>query len=419
MSTTTGAKLLANVLLFVLIARYWKPEEFGSFVFLFTISTTASLISDYGFSQSALVRIGRKPENIEHIATEIFCGKNTLTILLLAVFSIFSFLLDLKNSELGVLALLLIAATINSYTELLFSFLRGLGKYKKEATVSTIQNIAFSLLTFSILTLDGGPTSVSTAILLCRICFVVTAFRLVRKEGIKLRSLASIRHATRSLKDNFFFGLDSTLTNLFSNLDTLAVGSLLGHSAVGIYQAGMRLIQGANTFAPVITNVFLPTISKSSELGHASEAISKKLHTIMLISGSALSLPFISFPELIVGCLYGKDYKELEILLPWMGILLFLRYQAAAHGIMLAGLGFQATRALSYGIAIPVFIGSAFLLIPAYSLIGAITSSIVSVLTLHVIYIVKLRANNASTGFSAIGILITILTGLSFWLSTI
>ena len=81
MTLSSIFRLLAGVVLFIFLARFLGPEEFGRLMYGFTLATIAVLVIEFGFSQQLLRDIGKEPDQVLLIMGRVFLAKILLTLL--------------------------------------------------------------------------------------------------------------------------------------------------------------------------------------------------------------------------------------------------------------------------------------------------------------------------------------------------
>jgi O-antigen/teichoic acid export membrane protein len=180
--------------------------------------------------------------------------------------------------------------------------------------------------------------------------------------------------------------VDFALQSLFGQIDSVVLNFYLGPAAVGLYQAGMRLVLGGAQAANVLSNVFIPRISgvihNATQLQHEGQ----RLQTAFITVGALFGLILAIGAEPIVYVLFGEKFKALIGVLPWFGLLFFVRFVASAFGIMLTSAGRQRFRAKINAAQWVIILSTASLLIPKYGDIGWILSLTIGNLLLAIVY---------------------------------
>jgi O-antigen/teichoic acid export membrane protein len=153
----------------------------------------------------------------------------------------------------------------------------------------------------------------------------------------------------------------------------------------------MRIFLGGGQIANVLGNVFIPKLSGLHNDLTSFTAQAHKLQTAFVASGAAFGLSLAIAAEPIVNLLFGQAYKALVPMLPWFGLLFFVRFFAAAYGILLTSTGKQNLRAkanLFHWVAILL---SACWLVPMQGNIGWVLALTVGNALLAAIYVLAMR----------------------------
>src|SRR3569623_1571091 len=107
MTISNVARSLAGVVLFVVLARLFGPENFGRLIYGFTLASIAVLLVDYGFAQQLLREIGRSPSAVRRLMGKAFLAKLFLTGLTLTLCLLADIIFHGSNQESAIFWLLL------------------------------------------------------------------------------------------------------------------------------------------------------------------------------------------------------------------------------------------------------------------------------------------------------------------------
>ena len=78
---STLSRLVSNVVIFLLIARHYGPQLFGSFSSAHTLSMLYLLIADFGFDLLLTTEIAKNRENVSEIVNRFVPSKMVLIII--------------------------------------------------------------------------------------------------------------------------------------------------------------------------------------------------------------------------------------------------------------------------------------------------------------------------------------------------
>ena len=421
MALSTALRLLTGVVVFIVMARMWGPERFGTFMYWFTATSLSGLIVDYGFGQQLMREIGHDKTQTRRLLSGVFSAKYLLTAGMVSLFGLVSLSPWGQTQPLALFWVLLLACVASSFADTLNAAFRGLGQYHEETVIAAWVNFLHFGLVLGLLVLDYGVVAVATGFLISRILFLLLALRAYKRLVPVDDSVSEppLTVGIRNLKAGFPFAAEAAFTNFQSQADTLIVHHFLGASAVGIYQAGLRLMQGANTFAQVLSNVYLPAMASKVGDKNNLKILANRLFWQMLLLGTVSMLVFGFGAKIITHALYGTRYDELIQLMPWFGVLLLLRYVAASHGVTLSAVGLQSTRVAAIFFALVTLFTATYFLIPKFELLGMLFASIAAVACLYFVYALTLVLRGYPLGITKLNAAALIaVAGMTFFLIT-
>lgn len=340
-----GSRLLTSFFLFVVFARAWGPAEFGSFSFVFSVAALLVLIVEFGFQGYMLRELGARPEDKVFLIRDSFWAKAALVPLLLLLSIIVVQLLG-AAAPLGLVFPLLIAAIALSFADFFIAPLRALGRFDLETYITTGVNFFQFLLAVSAVWLGASASEAAWVLVGTRIFQMLITLFVLRREIPELRFLRpSFRTLKVTIRAAMPYGIDGFLTTAWVQIDVIFVRAIYGTQAVGLYAAGQRLVQAASSMAPVIGNVMIPRLARSSHTDLVQwRHDAKRSVAVMGVAGTVFFIPLFFANEFFSDIIFGGAYRELSKLLPFFGVLILTRFFASSIGILLTAAGMQAKR---------------------------------------------------------------------------
>jgi O-antigen/teichoic acid export membrane protein len=402
MGLSTVLRLLTGTVVFIILARAWGPERFGVFMYAFTLTSLASLVADYGFSAQLMREVARAPAQLGHAFASVMSAKLMILALVLAAAVLASVWRGASAGETAILWVLLVGGLIGSFAESYIAVFRGLNRYHEETVIMVWVNLLHVGAICLLLWLGSGVLGVAWGILGSRVLFLAMSWRTFRRMQPQLPGfqVGSAAEGWHYIKVGFPFAAESGFTNFQSQADTLIVNYFLGPVAVGVYQAGLRLMQGANSFAQVLSNVYMTAMAGKLDDAGAMKLFGNRLFYQMLLIGALCFLVFTIGAEPITRLLYGAKYAALVELMPWFGLVLLARYVAASHGVILSAIGMQSFRVAAIGGALAVLFAATAVLVPSMKLKGMLLSSLTAVIVLELLYVLSLSLRDMPRGLS-------------------
>lgn len=422
MALSTALRLLTGVVVFIVMARTWGPEKFGSFMYAFTVTSLIGLVVDYGFGQQLMREIGHNRNNTRESMAGVLAAKLMLTGGVAVLCAIAFMTPWVQFQSAGLFWILLATCVLASFAETYSCVFRGLGQYHEETIIAAWVNFLHFGVVLALLWMGFGVIAIALVFLASRLLFLLMSWRTYERIAPSNHEaeMAWLAKGLNNLRGGLPFAAEAGFTNFQSQADTLIVHYFLGPVAVGVHQAGLRLMQGANTFAQVLSNVYLPPMAKQRGDASGLKHLANKLFLQMLMLGVASLAVFGFGASVITHTLYGEKFQQLTALMPWFGVLLLLRYIAASHGVTLSAVGLQSTRVAAISTALVALFLSAYFLLPRFELLGMLCASIIAIICLYFVYAMTLVRRgfplgidklNATAFSAAIGLVIFFVSG--------
>lgn len=378
-----GEKLLRMFIgLFVgiWVARYLGPEQFGllsyaqSFVFLFTAIATLGLDS---IVVRELVRDNSQQQVLlgTSFALKLIGSLCILPLLWLGV------QFTSNDSYTNLLIFIIASGTIfQSFNVIDFYYQsRVMSKYVAFANtltlaVSSIIKIALILNQASLVAFALVGVFDTIILALGFIYFYIH------------KTQHSIRHwqfdrvvAKRLLKDSWPLIISSVMISLYMKVDQIMIKEMLDNNAVGQYAAAVRISEAWYFLPLAICSSLFPAIINakkvSEELYHQRL---KRLYSLMIWLGIAVSIPIMLLSDWLINLLYGSAYIGAGSILMihiWAGV--FVSIGIASSGwIINQNLQVYSTWNTIFGALLNIVLN--YFLISAIGITGAALSTLVA-----------------------------------------
>jgi len=392
MLASTILRFINSVLLLVVLARVWGPEQFGIFMYTFTMAGIIVILIDYGFNLQLVKDVAKNNHDVHRLTCQALSIKTFLTtaVLILGV----PIVISVKAFE-GyrlLIILILLSNILNSYGLIFNLSFRGMGKFNLEVMTVSWSTLLTFLIIGTLILSKQGPIIIALGLVIIKAFFMVhsliTYKKIIDEKKYYLSTFSSILEA---LYYGLPFAIHVALSTLYFSIDTIIIQHLLGPRNVGIYQAGLRVMMGGLVLADVLGNVYLNQMSKESANRQAMINLAKRMTRHFLMVGILGFICMIGFSELVVKLIYGIGFSYVISLLPLFGIVLLLRYMATSYGFILTVDDKQGTRTIGAGLSVIVSVSMNLILIPVFSLYGAVCASIITHIFLVSIYIFFVR----------------------------
>lgn len=340
MGLSSGVRLGTGLVLFILIARHLGPKEFGHYMFWYGTAALCSLLPNYGLANMLLKEIAQHPENVTNTLSATLSLRFTLSSIIFLCAMVSSVMVDRPELLLA----LLLAHLVEIISETLYVGYRALGHYDRESQLAACA----SILQFAFVIVAVITNQKTAVIALSHLAGKVAQLFLMLPISRRIFGTLSLQPIYKSFKlarRTKAYAIDNIFGSAFGNIDSIILRTFAGVDVVGIYQSGMRIFQGGNQVAPILGNVFLPEMAKQTLKKENNSRITLILQTSFLSYGLIFGLILAYFSDQIVDYAFGNNYNQLKTLLPLFGLLFYIRFFAAAWGVVLTATGYQGFRA--------------------------------------------------------------------------
>lgn len=408
----TVIRLASSICVFLYAAGVWRPEEFGAFMYSFSVSAMLVLCCEFGFSQQVLRDVGRAPGEISTVITRFLASKIWLSVAVLLAGGAYAFLSNALSDDRSLQFLsLLAAAIILSFSDLVFSALRALGRYGDELRVSTVTNGLTVVVLILVIAFGGTPLQLAVAILITRAFQFALVGRLFLAGWVSvsgLRSYGSLSNTRRTLQSGAAYASDVFVGAALLNLDMIIVSRMLGYLEAGVYQAAARLSQGVGVVFSVLASYFLPKLSaESASVGGSSGVSRTRFAWTSFALGIVLILGFLVAYLAYQRSPAGTTLHMASVLLPGFATLVMPRLLSGYLGVILTADGNQKLRAICYAVSLCMFVLLAYFFVGKLGTRGVLLAYAISYSTLALAFMVILwqRLPKLSAVFSAAAVI--------------
>jgi O-antigen/teichoic acid export membrane protein len=403
-------RLVANILLFMLIARFYGAKIFGQFTFAHTLATIFILFADFGFDVLLTTEIARDKKNTSSTFQTFFSLKFIFCLVALIGMWIVALTKDISFSSRTLILIFSFFVIFTALNNFLFALFKGYEQFKFETKISFITNVSLLVILIVLAVLNISIYIVAIAFVVTRILGLVismyTAFKVVPEITFRLH----FGNWSKVRSQVFVFGMQLLFGNLFFQLDTLLLSFWRSDSEVGIYQAVFKLIALPLVIPDVLINTLLPVLSRL----HAENSIHwQKLgylmnKTLVLVS-LPISLILFVYAAPIIKIVYGKSefYAAIPIL-KIFAIILLIRFFVETYALLLTTSGNQIKRmaVVICGTFLNLIIN--YFLIQKYGIWGAAITSLITNIAVGLGYII-FSYKMLTTNFITLRILIPII----------
>lgn len=397
MSVTVGSSLASQIGVVVVLADAFGVEGMGVYAFNFALASLFGLVSTFGFPVYLQRELSARIDRFDEIHNDALSLKVLIDVSLLALALIVPVIFTMDNVWL--FDQLLLARILFAYSNFLLVEFRVLDDFKAESLLTVLGNLFYFFGVAAVAYGGGDLFLVGSVLLLVRLLVLLLVLRVWSKLCPGRLFAFGCRRLTATFRKNIPYSMDQGVSEFLVHSVAFIVGFVLGEFALGIYQAGMRIVSGVLTLAGIVMGTF---VSKLTQLWVWDKQLYWKelRRASWLFHGVGICGFLILFfgGDLITHVLFGEAFIVLNDL--WLGFALYLgiRYFAATPGLILLTAGFQNIRvAINTGSTVLIVCLLPFVL-KWTELFGVITLLVVAMVFVTISYyavIINLKINSA------------------------
>ena len=380
-------KMSFGVVIVVLLSRYLTPSEFGLYNYTISIVSLFAAISALGLNDIVVRDLLEKSRSYTTLGsafvlriTGAFVG---ISLLLIAIYVLRP---NDENSKYMVLVL--------SFS-ILFKSSDTFKSYYESKTASksvvVVENTVFifSSLLKLLMIYEKAPLIIFIYLLLLEstLIFFFLIYVYNRQEKSLLYWEFSMIRSKELLKDSWPLIISSAAWIIYSKMDQVMIGQILGNREVGLYAAATNLSQISSFIPAIITFSIVPSIiqfrlSNRNYYNEKFQVIYNIVTTILFL----LALTITLFSKFIINLLYGENYLESSSVLTiqfWVVVLIGL---ATVSGRYLINDNYQKVTMSRHLLGVIINIPLNLILIPVYNIEGAAIASLISLFIVNYVF---------------------------------
>lgn len=385
---SVSSRLIANIIVFWLIARIYGPDQFGIFTFAHTTATLLILLADFGFDILLTTEISRARDQALNIFQNILSYKILFSILAFVIMWVFSFIgnySDETKISLQIFSFFLIFTTLTNFS---LALTKGFEKFGYESIVQLIANFSLVIIVITISFLKLNILIIATTFVLTRLLALLLSIYFNNKLLPQLSFKIHFPKEKEFHQKVLVFGFHLLFANLFFQIDTILLSLWKGNLYVGLYQAVFKFIILPLMIPDILNLTLLPVLSRLfvNETEKALK-ISYLLNKLLFFLSLPITLILYVYAEDIIYIIYGSSQYTASIpVLKIFAFNVFIRFSFEAFALILTTTNRQIIRMFTVIAATVLNVILNSLLIPKYGISGAAMVSLISIIFVYGIY---------------------------------
>lgn len=391
------AKILSVIISFfvtIYLVRYLGPEHYGNLSYAVSFVGIFSVISTLGIDNVLYRELIMYPEKRNEYLGTAFILK--LTAGILATISTILGALFLSTDDVSKLIILILSGTFifNAFYVVIYEFQANV-EQKYPSLVSLAVVIILNILKIGVIVFDQGIIYIGFVLLLESILYAALFAYIRTKRYGKISSWSFNKGtATNILRDSWPFIFIALFASIYARIDQVMLKHLIDSSAVGLYDAAVRIAEVWLFLPGIIASSLFPAIinAKNSSIREYKKRLIFLTILLIIIAFIVAGLSTIISKTLIV-LLYGPDFLASAAIFSiyiWSGI--FVSISVVLHYFLLAENKRRLIFLSSLGTMI-LNVSLNIVLIPILGITGAAWATLISyaILILPIFLILKLK----------------------------
>lgn len=370
---------LVSLFVAVYLTRYLGPENYGQLSYALSFVGLFSILGSLGIDSVLYRELVQHPDQREVYLGSAF-GIKAVAGIFAAMLSIVAALFLVEDDVSRVVIFILAGTFIfNAFNVINYEF-QAQVQQKLLALASISVVVTLNVLKLLVIYFEQGVIYVAFILLFEAILYaVIFATLRARHYGPLTAWRFEPTIARLIIRDSWPFVFIAIFTTVYARIDQIMLKHLLDSTAVGLYDAAVRIAEAWLFIPTVIASSLFPAIVNGRSIS-LSEYKKRLFYLIALLAlGSLLIvLPSFMFADEVIDILYGRFYlgsSEVFAVYVWSGV--FVSINAAVQYFLLAERMHKTILFASCGTMI-MNVALNMLWIPAHGIVGAAWATLVS-----------------------------------------
>jgi O-antigen/teichoic acid export membrane protein len=387
---------LTEFVVALVLARSAGAERLGEFTTLIILAGLFAFISAFGLPGLLTREISRVRDDDREIG-QLVNGAFGLVIvlstgaffLMLAVGIVSSY----SPTLLRALILTAIALGIESMAMSIAAAFRGIESLEKSSAVIAVMEATFMLLAVPVVLLREPIDVLMSAYVASRLFGLFIAAWFYRHRFGRLRPTLDWPMWRSLLTKGLPFSVNSVFSFAYSRADVVILSYIAGNTAVGFYEVAYSLTMRTNVVARAVTFALYPLLSHQfSKDQQSMRAYTAGGIHFLNIASFFLAIVLWAFGAEVVGLIYGQPFAEATgTAVKVLTLAIPLRFLETSLGVSLDASNRAGLRATAVAVAALTNAGLNLILIPRYSMMGAVYATVLTEVEIVAIFVWLLR----------------------------
>ena len=380
---STALAQLMVMLFSLLLARYFGPEISGGYTSAFAIASLTAIVFNLGLD-TWLLRAGALSQDPRKTFGDVLKTKAMAGVVW--AFILFGITTTLRPDlyPARLLAVCILDVWFDSIFITSLVVMNTQRKIKQYSLFILLSRglkllgliILMSIANQSILVFAGWRAS-------CSLVFAFIAVTFLRP----ILGEFSFSNVSEVFRKSRSYALSDLLATVYMQADVVILSNISGKIAAGIYSPALSLINALFVFPNAVYTYVIPSLSRwLKENPDKFVELARKLISLVLIMGIAMSLATVLLGKPATGILLGERYSKSGELMVRLSPILLLKCLEFGFAAIIVAANKQKSRLIPQAIAAVLNVGLNLVLIPRLGEFGAASVYLVTEIVLFVSY---------------------------------
>ena len=404
----TGLVLASNIFqkvlklfLVALIARMLGVEGFGLYSFIFSYVILFGILANPGLDTLNLRDISQDRKKAKSVLGTALSLKILLSIITLTIVVATITLLGYDRLTIFFVFLAGISVLLDSVSDTFRTVFFSFERVDIVLKLSMISKIVLLAGSFAALFSGYGVLGLVVAAIIASIVNFVISFyycsKIVKPE-MSIQKGIWRQWAGMLLKARHFFFLGMFMI-VFGKIDIIMLSYIKGNTAVGYYDASVRLIESLAIFSTSFYTTVFPVMSRYFSQGKSVERALEKSSKFIIVLSLPIAIGTTLISSQIITVIYGQQFAPASAALSILVWYTVLNYLSEVFNLQLYSMNKERKVSYVFAFSVGLNILLNILLIPEYSFIGSAFATFVSQLAFIVAVACILRKELASVNW--------------------
>lgn len=370
-----------GLILVLFMARNLGDSEFGIYTIGLAIGGICGILADVGLNNLTTRQLARDPSSASGFLGNVISIKLLLAVPV-AVCAFFVLVLFDYKPYTRDLILIIVANSLlfHGMHSFYYHVIEGFERMQYITILEVIKRIAYLCAGFFAIHFGYGILAFVIGLLICDVINLLIIWWICRRSfGIRIYFGVTIQKWPGLIRKSLPFGLLVAFTMILSSTDVVMIGALHSEESAGWYGAAIRLISTLSLIPLMSASAMFPSVSKlhHEAPGEGGEILTDVIRPMVLM-GIPIAVGTTMLAEPIVILLFKQDYI---LAAPALSILIWslcLNFVSLPMVFFLSAVDRQVYATTSMGLCALLNIIFNIYLIPAYGLIGASITTVIS-----------------------------------------